>query len=206
MHFFCFLNVLASGWSWMTCRSPVAHEGASHCAAAEQPLMLSAWVERATWGTGQRVNHHTGCINETAGRMKWNTLNKGEIPVLFVHWSPTNQNLPGRRLPSRCRGNLLPFSGRAWPASGGAGWCSLGSPSQKWMACPLQVTELGRVTAAGDLPLATHAVASRTEEDQSLEWGGRKIYSLEERKLSFITRTSPRWTFWSTRCFRLVLL
>lgn len=137
--------------------------------------MLSAGVEMAMWSTGQWINHHTGWINETAGRIKWNTVNKGEIPILFVHWSPANQDLPVCRLPSRWRWNSLPFSGRVWAASGGSGWCSLGSPSLKWVACPLQASKGARTShcswrsALGN----THS-SQHDEEDQSLEWGEKK--------------------------------
>lgn len=56
--------------------------------ASRQHLVLPALVEKAAWSTGEGVNHHAGWGNDTAGRIKWKTVNKGQIPVLFVHYKP----------------------------------------------------------------------------------------------------------------------
>lgn len=140
--FSCILQAVASGWSWMTCPISVFYEGA----AIRQHLMLPAWVGKATRITGQGVNHPAGQRHDTAGRIKWETVNKGDIPVLFVHYKPGSPWIwmTQPRLNS-------PQMGDVSSAGKGAGKSH----------CP------------GDLPCNTHS-RQEEQEDQSLGWGGEK--------------------------------
>lgn len=135
-------------------------------AAIRQHLMLPAWVEKAAWSTGQGVNLPAGWRNDTAGRIKWKTVNKEDIPVLFVHYKPGS---PWLWMTQPWLNN--PKMGDVSSAGKGAGKSH----------CP------------GDLPLAAHTAGRRRRRIKS--WvRGRKMKKKrnEEIKFSFMTHT-PTW-------------